>query len=90
MVTSAERPSENNYYVANFLDYKFLQVFYPTRGVLYWYDRTTGERHPLPGADDPNYVQANGVWSPDGKYIVFIRAKAQDSLSARPAHRDTF
>ena len=78
MVTSAERPLENNYYVANFLDYKFLQVFYPTRGVLYWYDRTTGERHPLPGADDPNYVQANGVWSPDGKYIVFIRAKAQD------------
>jgi Tfp pilus assembly protein PilF len=78
MVTSAERPSENNYYVANFLDYKFLQVFYPTRGVLYWYDRITGERHPLPGADDPNYVQANGVWSPDGKYIVFIRAKAQD------------
>ncbi|MGA2729072.1 MAG: tetratricopeptide repeat protein [Terracidiphilus sp.] len=78
MVTSAERPSENNYYVANFLDYKFLQVFYPTRGVLYWYDRTTGERHPVPGADDPNYVQANGVWSPDGKYIVFIRAKAQD------------
>ena len=39
MVTSAERPLENNFYVANFLDYKFLQVFYPTRGVLYWYDR---------------------------------------------------
>ena len=78
MLTSAERPLENNYYVANFLDYKFLQVFYPTRGVLYWYDRTTGERHPLPGADDPNYVQANGVWSPDGRYIVFIRAKAQE------------
>jgi tetratricopeptide (TPR) repeat protein len=78
MVTSADRPSENNYYVANFLDYRFLQVFYPTRGVLYWYDRTTGERQPLPGADDPDYVQANGVWSPDGKYIVFIRAKAQD------------
>jgi tetratricopeptide (TPR) repeat protein len=82
MVTSAERPNENNYYVANFLDYKFLQVFYPTRGVLYWYDRTTGERHPLPGADDPEYVQANGVWSPDGKYIVFIRAKAQDPYPA--------
>ena len=78
MVTSAERQSENNYYVANFLDYRFLQVFYPTRGILYWYDRTTGERHPLPGADDPESVQANGVWSPDGKYVVFIRAKAQD------------
>jgi Flp pilus assembly protein TadD len=78
MVTSAERPSENNYYVANFLDYRFLQVFYPTRGVLYWYDRTTGQRHPLSGADDPDYVQTNGVWSPDGKYVVFIRARAQD------------
>ncbi len=78
MVTSAERPLENNFYVANFLDYRFLQVFYPTRGVLYWYDRTTGQRHPLPGADDPNYVQTNGVWSPDGKWVVFIRAKAQD------------
>jgi Flp pilus assembly protein TadD len=78
MVTSAERPSENNYYVANFLDYRFLQVFYPTRGVLYWYDRATGERHPLAGADDPEYVQTNGVWSPDGKWIVFLRAKAQN------------
>lgn len=78
MVTSAERPSENNYYVANFLDYRFLQVFYPTRGVLYWYDRATGGRHPLPGADDPEYVQTNGVWSPDGKWIVFLRARAQN------------
>jgi tetratricopeptide (TPR) repeat protein len=82
MVTSAERPLENNFYVANFLDYKFLQVFYPTRGVLYWYDRKTGERHPLPGADDPNYVQTNGVWSPDGKWVVFIRAKAEDPYPA--------
>jgi tetratricopeptide (TPR) repeat protein len=82
MVTSAERPLENNFYVANFLDYKFLQVFYPTRGVLYWYDRTTGQRHPLPGADDPNYVQTNGVWSPDGKWVVFIRAKAEDPYPA--------
>ena len=24
------------YYVANFLDYRFLQVFYPTRGILVW------------------------------------------------------
>jgi Flp pilus assembly protein TadD len=82
MVTSAERPLENNFYVANFLDYRFLQVFYPTRGVLYWYDRETGQRHPLPGADDPDYVQTNGVWSPDGKWVVFIRAKAQDPYPA--------
>ena len=67
-----------SYYVTNFMDYRFLQVFYPTRGILAWYDRATGLRRPLPGADDPDLVQTDGVWSPDGKYIVFARAKAQD------------
>jgi Tfp pilus assembly protein PilF len=76
MLTPGDRPPQNNYYVANFKDYRFLQVFYPTRGVLYWYDRATGARHPLPGADDPNYVQTNGVWSPDERYIVFARSKS--------------
>jgi hypothetical protein len=65
------------YYVTNFTDYRFLQVFYPTRGILAWYSRDTGVRHPLPGADDPQYVQTDGVWSPDGKYIVFARAEAR-------------
>ena len=68
----------NNYYVVNFRDYRFLQVFYPTRGILAWYSRATGRREPLPGADDPRYVQTDGVWSPDGKYIVFARAEAKD------------
>jgi len=67
-----------SYYVTNFMDYRFLQVFFPTRGVLAWYDRSTGQRTPLPGADDPKYVQTDGVWSPDGKYIVFARAEARD------------
>ena len=67
-----------SYYVVNFKDYRFLQVFYPTRGILAWYDRATGQRHPLPGADDPRYVQTDAVWSPDGKYIVFARAEARD------------
>src|ERR1035437_5791277 len=68
----------NTYYVTNFKDYRFLQVFYPTRGILEWYDRAAGKRQPLPGADDPRYVQTDGVWSPDGKYIVFARAEAKD------------
>jgi tetratricopeptide (TPR) repeat protein len=68
----------NTYYVTNFKDYRFLQVFYPTRGILEWYDRAAGKRLPLPGADDPGYVQTDGVWSPDGKYIVFARAEAKD------------
>jgi hypothetical protein len=71
-----DRKLGDSYYVTNFTDYRFLQVFYPTRGILAWYDRSTGLRHPLPGADDPRYAQTDGVWSPDGKYIVFARAKA--------------
>jgi len=67
-----------SYYVTNFMDYRFLQVFYPTRGILEWYSRATGMRQPLPGADDPHFVQTDGVWSPDGKYIVFARAAARD------------
>ena len=68
-----------NYYVANFKDYRFLQVFYPTRGVLAWYNRESAHLRYLPGADDTRYVQANAVWSPDGKYLVFARAQARDA-----------
>ncbi len=45
----------DRYYVMNFLDYRFLQVFYPTRGVLAWYSRENGRLTPLPGADDDRY-----------------------------------
>jgi tetratricopeptide (TPR) repeat protein len=71
----------SSYFVTNFKDYRFLQVFYPTRGILVWYSRATGRREPLPGADDPRYVQTDGVWSPDGKYVVFARAEAKDPYS---------
>lgn len=65
-------------YVRNFADYRFLQVFYPTKGILEYYDRTSGTRQPLPGADDLTYVQTGGFWSSDGNWIVFSRAKAQE------------
>jgi hypothetical protein len=51
----------DSYYVTNFMDYRFLQVFFPTRGILEFYNRATGLREPLPGADDPKYVQTDGV-----------------------------
>jgi tetratricopeptide (TPR) repeat protein len=73
---NAEPPS--NYYVANFKNYRFLQVFYPTRGILSWYSRQTGVLRPLAGADDPRFVQMGAVWSPDGRYLVFARAEATD------------
>lgn len=66
-------------FVANFKDYRFLQVFYPTRGILAWYDRSTRRIRALPGADNPNFVQTNGFWSPDGKYLIFARAAARDA-----------
>jgi Flp pilus assembly protein TadD len=67
-----------NYYVSNFKDYRFLQVFFPTRGVLAWYSRGAKHLQYLPGADDPRYVHANAVWSPDGKHLVFVRGDAKD------------
>ena len=70
--------AQDRIYVANFTDYRLLQVFYPTKGMLVWYDRQARQLNLLPGADDPRYVQTGGVWSPDGKYIVFARALARD------------
>jgi tetratricopeptide (TPR) repeat protein len=81
VVTTIKPPGTKGtqfYYVANFEDYRFLQVFYPTRGILVWYDRDTRKLQPLPGADDPRYVHTDAVWSPDGKYLVFARAEAKD------------
>ena len=81
VVTTIDWPPgspSSNYYVANFTDYRFLQVFFPTRGILAWYSKKTGVLHPLPGADDQRIVQMGGVWSPDGKYLVFARASAKE------------
>lgn len=78
----ADPTFSRSYYTMNFRDYHFLQVFFPTQGILEWYDRSDGTRHRLPGADDPQYVQTGGVWSPDGKWIVFARALAKPPVSA--------
>lgn len=83
VVTTIRPPgvkSSQFYYVANFEDYRFLQVFYPTRGILAWYDTRTRTLKSLPGADDPHFVQSNAVWSPDGKYLVFSRAVAKSPI----------
>jgi len=72
---------EGKYYVQNFKDYKFSQVFFPTRGRLAWYSHETGQLRALPGADDPRYVQTDAFWSPDEKYLVFARALAEDPFS---------
>ncbi len=84
VVTSIENPGSHirdfdaRLYNGFYKDYGFGQVFYPTRGVLAWYSKATGKLKPLPGADDPRYVQTSAFWSPDGKYLVFSRAEAKD------------
>jgi len=60
---------------------EFSQLFFPVKGILAVYDRETGRFAALPGADDERYVQTNPSWSPDGKSLVFARAKAH-SLAA--------
>jgi len=57
-------------------DIWYSQLFFPIKGILVVYDTQTGTYKPLPGADDPEYVQSNPTWSRDGKSVVFARAKA--------------
>ena len=57
-------------------DLMISQLFFPIKGILVVYDRETKTFAALPGADDPQYVQTNPAWSPDGREIVFARAKA--------------
>lgn len=53
----------------------FSQLFFLVKGILAIYDRQTKTFSALPGADDPEYVQTNATWSPDGKAIVFARSR---------------
>jgi Flp pilus assembly protein TadD len=84
VVTSIDVPGSHGRRVVDRLyngfysNYGFGQVFFPTRGVLAWYSRENGKLKPLPGADDPEYVQTGAFWSPDSKFIVFSRATARD------------
>ena len=57
-------------------DLTFSQLFFPVKGILAIYDRPAKTFDSLPGADDPEYVQSNATWSPDGETIVFARCIA--------------
>ncbi|MFQ6047437.1 MAG: hypothetical protein ACE5PT_13955, partial [Gemmatimonadales bacterium] len=57
-------------------DLLFSQIFFPVMGILAYYDRLTGRIEALRGADDEDYVQTNGVWTPDGREVIFARSGA--------------
>ncbi len=59
-------------------DLAFSQLFFPLKGILVVYDRQTKQFLPLPGADDPAFVQSNPAWSPDGQWVVFARHRAAE------------
>lgn len=61
-------------------DLAFSQFSVPVSGVLAVYAAATDKITLLPGADDESYVHVNPVWSPDGKFIVFARAKVDQRL----------
>ena len=68
------------------------QLFFMVNGVLAIYDRVTGKLRELPGANSKEYVHTNSFWTPDGKSIIFARAKAlprpenDDELVVRDEH----
>lgn len=68
----------NRLFSVNYKHIEFTQVFFPTRGVLAFYDRAAKKLRTLPGADDPDFVQTSAFWSPNGKYLIYSRARAQD------------
>ena len=64
-------------------DLAYSQKFFPVKGILAVYDRERKTYAALAGADDPAYVQANAVWSPDGKWVYFCRAPAVELTGLR-------
>jgi len=77
--TTAVTTVNEDVFVDNFKDYRFLQVFYPTRGILAWRARSSPRIRALSGADNPAFVQAAAFWTPDGRELIFSRALARDA-----------
>ncbi len=57
-------------------DLYYSQLFFPIKGIIACYDRVEEKYTALKGADDPQFVQSNPTWSPDGKTILFARTRA--------------
>ncbi|NIM49539.1 MAG: tetratricopeptide repeat protein [Gemmatimonadales bacterium] len=65
-------------------DILFSQIFFPVMGILAYYDAATGRIAALTGADDEEYVQTNGVWTPDGREVIFARSRAAQLKTENP------
>jgi len=56
------------------------QEFYVRAADIVIVDKDTLEIRPLPGASEPDYMETLPAWSPDGKTIVFARAREFEKL----------
>ena len=64
-------------FLRSFDEPEYSLLFFPVKGILAIYDVTAKRFFSLPGADDPDCVQTNPSWSPDGRWIVFARARME-------------
>ncbi|OGU58336.1 MAG: hypothetical protein A2X64_09970 [Ignavibacteria bacterium GWF2_33_9] len=56
-------------------DIEYSQLFFPIKGILVYYDIKKKIFKALKGADNKSFVQSNPSWYPDGKKVVFARAR---------------
>ncbi len=61
-------------------DIDYSQLFFPIKGVIACYSRKDNRFFALPGADLSDHVQTCPAWHPDGRTIVFARAKHDPRL----------
>lgn len=72
----------NNFFIDYPHGYENFSYFWPLNGIL-GYRSTSNEDDvikTLPGADDENYIHITPEWAPNGKFIVFGRAKVRPEL----------
>jgi hypothetical protein len=63
-----------------FPEIDYSESFFHLKGHLAFCSAREGTFRLLPGADHPDFVHTGATWSPDGKTIVFSRAKVDQSL----------
>jgi Tol biopolymer transport system component len=61
-------------------DPAYCQLFFPTYGILAWYDVKKRRFQRLAGADDPDFVQTDPAWSWDEKTVVFARTRTRNEV----------
>jgi len=65
----------------------YSQLFFPVKGIIGIYNRTTKQFSELQGANDPKLVQSNPVWSPDNKKVLFSRTNSYINERIRKSGR---